>query len=108
MDTTFANISTLTDNLNKTLSKQKIDALTGEISEALQNIRKLSENADAQLQQAKLAETTEAIRELKSELSNTADKLNHTLDAVTELAGSIDDDPGSLIRGRAAEKNSSQ
>ena len=108
MDTTFANISTLTENLNKSLSKKKIDALTDEISDALQNIRKLSENADAQLQQAKLAETTEAIRELKSELSKTADKLNHTLDAVTELAGSIDDDPGSLIRGRANSKNSSQ
>jgi len=105
MDTTFANISKLTESLNKSFSKEKIDALTDEISDALKNIRKLSKNADKQLHQAKLAETTEAIRELKSELSNTANKLNHTLDAVTELAGSIDDDPGSLIRGREKDKS---
>jgi len=100
MDTTFANISTLTENLNASLSKSKVDALTDEISKALKNIRKLSENADSQLQKAQIAETTEAIRELKMELSTTAEKLNHTLDAVTELAGSIDNDPGSLVRGR--------
>jgi septation ring formation regulator EzrA len=102
MDATFANISKLTDNLNKSLSEDKLKLITKDIREALKNIKRLTKNADTELQTAKLSETTEAIRELKADLSVTASKLNNTLDAVTELAISIDDDPGSLIRGKEA------
>ena len=104
MDTTFANISKLTGNLNKSLSEAQIQKISKDIREALKNIKKLTENANKQLKTAKLSATTEAIRDLKSELSVTTSKLNNTLDAVTELATSIDDDPSSIIRGKADQQ----
>ena len=103
MDTTFANISKLTENLNKSLSKEKIQKITEDIKEALKNIKILTKNANEQLNSAKLSATTEAIRDLKYELTITVSKLNNTLDAVADLATSIDDDPSSLIRGKAEQ-----
>ena len=40
------------------------------------------------------------MRDLKRELAATLIKLDNTLDAITELAKSIDEDPSSIIRGK--------
>jgi len=94
------NIQNVTQNINKTLTKKRIEKITREFHETLESVNSLSKTAETQIKEAKMADTTEAVRNLKRDLNATLIKLDTTLDAITELANSIEKDPSSIIRGK--------
>ena len=94
------NMESVTDNLNKTLTKKRMKEISQELEKTLKAVNKLSKTAEGHIKEAKVADTTKAVRDLKRDLTATLIKLDHTLDAVTELAKSIEEDPSSVIRGK--------
>ena len=99
-DTMLANLQNVTQNINQTLTKKRLEEITVELQQTLAALKKVSETADKQIKETKMADTTQSIRDLKTDLSATLVKLDTTLDAFTELANSIEKDPSSLIRGK--------
>lgn len=94
------NIQSVTQNINKTLTQKRLEEITREFQQTLESVDKLSKTAEKQIQEAKMADTTKAVRDLKRDLAATLIKLDTTLDAITELANSIEKDPSSIIRGK--------
>ncbi len=95
------------ESVNKTLTPKKIDELLNLVSSDLRNFNALINQVKTEIEQAKLAKTSEAFRnslgsvsETKLAIINTLSRLDQTLDSITELANSIDDDPSSLLRGK--------
>lgn len=95
-----ANMESMSKNFKETLTKQRITKITNEFHETIKSMNKLSKRADKHLKNAKIPDTTQAIRELRAELSATLAKLDSTLDAFSELAKAIEEDPSSIIRGK--------
>ena len=94
------NIENVTTNINKTLSKKRLEEITKDFQKTMASVKSLSKTAEKQIKAAKLADTTQAVRDLKRDLAATIVKLDTTLDAITELANSIEKDPSSILRGK--------
>ncbi len=95
-----SNIENVTTNINKTLSKKRLEEITKDFQSTMASVSRLSKTAEQQIKAAKMADTTQAVRDLKRDLAATIVKLDSTLDAITELANSIEKDPSSIIRGK--------
>lgn len=100
VDRMAANIESVTKNINKTLTKQRLEEITKEFHDTLKAVNALSKTAEQQIKDAKVADTTKAVRDLKQDLAATIVKLNSTLDAISELAKAIEEDPSSILRGK--------
>jgi len=94
------NMESMSRNFKESMTKQRIKEITKEFHETIKSINNLSKRADTHLKDSKIPDTTKAIRELRSELSETLIKLDSTLDAFSELAKAIEEDPSSIIRGK--------
>ena len=96
------NLESVTKNINRTLTKERLEAIVREFHETLKSVSRLSKTAEKQINDAKVPDTTKAIRDLKQDLAATVVKLNTTLDAISELAQAIEEDPSSILRGKQA------
>ena len=94
------NIDNITDIINKTLTRKRLESIRKEFQATLKSVNKLSSTAEQQIKKAKFPDTTQNIRDLKQSLDTTLVKLEHTLDAITELAQALDEDPSAMLRGK--------
>lgn len=101
-DQITSNLAKIIKNVEKTFDAERIESLSLELKNSLEAVKKFSIKAEKELSDSKLPDTTESVRGLQDELSNTLEKMDKTLDAMTELINSIDQDPSSLIRGKQA------
>ncbi len=91
----------------KVLTEEKIQGLINNLNETIHTIDELGKMSKTILQGSKVPETTGAIRvastsimSLEEDLKITLQKLNGAIDAVTQLANSLEEDPSSVLRGK--------
>jgi len=94
----------ITKKLDDSLTKKRLESIATELDDSLKAVKKFSKTAEAQLKKADVPETAASVRELKREMGVTLRKLDETLDSLTELINSLQNDPSSLIRGKRAPK----
>ena len=101
------NLDHSVQNFNRTLTPQKLDEMFNLITADLRNFNDLIAQAKKEIDRAKIASTTESFRnslnsvsETKIAIINTLQRLDQSLDALTEFINSVDDDPSSLLRGK--------
>ncbi len=105
IDSVAENLQAITSNLNQTLSEERVEQIATELQSTLNSVKTLSATAEVQISEAKIADTSAAMRELKKELSTTLRKLDGTLDSISELARALDEDPSSIVRGKQPRQN---
>jgi paraquat-inducible protein B len=103
-DKVTSNMEKITANFEKSFNASRMEAISKDLKDSLIAVKAFSKKAETELTGAKIPDTTKSIREIKGELSITLDKMDKTLDAMTELINSIDQDPSSLIRGKQSPK----
>jgi ABC-type transporter Mla subunit MlaD len=101
------NLDQATSEVAKVLTEEKLQGLINNLNEAIGTIDDLGKLSKSVLQNSKVPETTGAIRlastsviGLEDNLKLTLQKLNNAIDSITELANSLEEDPGSLLRGK--------
>lgn len=106
-DSIMAGLDKGVGNFNSALSKERINALYETLHTDLDSFDKLMKNLNEQVNSMKMSQTSAAIRASAEAVSEgkigvlmTLQRLNRTLEALTELINYIDDDPSSLIKGK--------
>jgi paraquat-inducible protein B len=94
----------ITSRLDDSLTRKRLESIAAELDESLKAVKRFSKTAEEQLRKADVPETAASVRDLKREMGTTLIKLNETLDSLTELINSLQDDPSSLVRGKRAPK----
>jgi len=94
------NLSEITANVEKSFNEKRIEALSKDLQDSLSAIKTFSKKAESELSKSDLPTTAKSIREIKEELTITLEKMDKTLDAMTELINTIDQDPSSILRGK--------
>lgn len=96
-----------TSEFASVLTEEKIREVVNNLNETISTIDELGKLSKSVLQNSKVPETTGAIRlvstsviGLEESLRITLQKLNSAIDAVSELANSIEEDPGSILHGK--------
>ena len=96
------------DNLGNMLDKKDVHATLLEARKAITGIYDLSNEMRKNLNEARIPETVAGVRKLTGELGNSSEnvdatlqKLNDAIDALTELAQYLSDNPASLIHGKS-------
>jgi paraquat-inducible protein B len=116
IDNIATQLDATTTNINKVMTESNIREMSDSIKKSLVSIDNLSRSFQKQIEEARLSETTAVAREslnetkdaatsfkeMKTELSDTLNKLGEAIDSFTELVKNIDDDPSSVIRGKQA------
>ncbi|MDD3118068.1 MAG: MlaD family protein [Victivallales bacterium] len=94
-------------NVNKTLTPKKLDEMFNLLSSDLRNFNELIVQVKQEIEAAKISKTSEAFRnslnsvsETKMAIINTLLRMDQTLDSITELVNTVDDDPSVLLRGK--------
>ncbi|MBR2904346.1 MAG: MCE family protein [Lentisphaeria bacterium] len=97
------------DNLGDMLDKKDVNATLLEARKAITGIYELSNELRKNLNDARIPETVAGVRQLTGELGNstenvdtTLQKLNDAIDALTEFAQYLNDNPASIIHGKSS------
>ena len=105
-------MQTAMTNFNKALPPQKMQELIRVTQEAVVQIRTSVKDLDKEIVKSDIPGTFTQFRELSHDVKglsgsagNTLQKLNDTIDALTELIQNLEEDPSSIIRGRKSKKN---
>lgn len=100
-------IHTSMDNFNAALPPQKMRELIREaqlaviqIRSGVEELQKVVRNSDVPGTFTRFRELSGDIKTLSGEAGNTMQKLNDTVDALTELIQNLQEDPSSIIHGR--------
>ena len=95
------------DNLGDMLDKKDVNATLVEARKAITGIYELSNELRKNLNDAQIPETVAGVRKLTQELGNSSEhvdgtlqKLNDAIDALTEFAQYLNDNPAALIHGK--------
>ena len=95
------------DNINKSLPADRIAELTDEAQKTLVDTRKTIAVLEAEIEKAKLGETTAAIRDASDTLSDNKRlvkdslvRLGTALDRLSELLQTIEENPEAFIQGK--------
>lgn len=99
-DKVTSNLSRITQNFDNSFNSKRIETLSKNLENSLNSVKDFTKKAESELTKSDLPSTAKSIREIKDELSITLEKMDKTLDAMTELINTIDQDPSSLIRGK--------
>lgn len=98
------NVNKTIKNINETLSKKEMKVIVGKIKNSIKSFNTLLKDSRKKLQEAKIAETGEVFREkldsTSLDVSDSLQKLNSTLETLSELAEYLEEDPSSIIRGK--------
>ncbi|HOK04108.1 MAG TPA: MlaD family protein [Victivallales bacterium] len=114
IEKTTRNLEKTTDNLNKTLDEAEMKDVVSKLKSNLESLNTLSNSIQKEIENAKIADTTQSARDafkttsegiselasLKNKISLTLIKLNESLDTLTELINTISEDPAVLIKGK--------
>ncbi len=107
-DELSARLTVTVANLNKALTEERLQKISEEASQTLANLQALTAKMQVILEEAKVKETTSSFREAADSVSdarksmkNTLAKLNDTLDSVDELIRTLEENPRSIISGKA-------
>jgi ABC-type transporter Mla subunit MlaD len=99
------------ETVDKALTERKIKQIINDLIQSISSINQLATQAKNALKLAEIPQTSARFREASSavadtkrSLTNTLEKLDQTLDAITELVNSLDNDPSSIIRGKSAKE----
>lgn len=111
LDKTVVSIRHTSDNLGSVMDKKEIANTLAEVRKAVRSIAELSADIHKNLDQSKIPQTIAGLRELSGEIGDssknvnmTIQRLNDAIDALTELAQSLSDDPSSLLYGKKKDK----
>ncbi|MGE4563900.1 MAG: MlaD family protein [Victivallaceae bacterium] len=108
------NLDRTSESMNQVLSEKKLRETTELIDAALSSMRKVADQVSAELEKARLAESTAVFRRTTENVGNAAEmltarrreleitmqKLNETLDSARELLDMLNEDPSAVVRGR--------
>ena len=105
-------MQTAMTNFNKALPPQKMQELIRVAQEAVVQIRTSVKDLDKEIIKSDIPgtfsqfrELSQDVKELSGSAGNTMQKLNDTIDALTELIQNLEEDPASIIHGRKSKKN---
>jgi ABC-type transporter Mla subunit MlaD len=104
LDKVAEHSESVTKKIDDALTKKRMEDIAGELDKSLKAVREFSTTAKEQLRKADVPRTAASVRKLKREMGETLRKLDDTLDSLTELINSLQDDPSSLVRGKKAPK----
>ena len=114
IDNITSQLDSTTANINRVMTESNIREISDGVKKSLTSINELSKSFQKQIEDAKISETSTVAREslngakdaakslveVKTELSDTLNKLGEAIDSFTELVKNIDADPSSVIRGK--------
>ncbi len=107
LDGITANLDTGLNNINSSLSKERLNKLYEIVKRDLEDVNALISQVRSDIDKLKLPKTVKAIRTSAEAVADskiavllTLQRLNKTLESVADLVSSIEDDPSSLIKGK--------
>ncbi len=107
VDSVSSEVETSAKNINATFTQARMDSILSQISDTVASMNSLATKSREALDAAQLGQTSASFREAvkafidsKSSLSETLVKFNETMDSLTEFIHYLDEDPGSLIKGK--------
>lgn len=114
LKTMLANSEKLTGDLSRTIKSlntaftpQRFEELSAKTAAALEQVRELSKKMDKVLEESKIPDTSASfrnaalsLRDSERAFNTTMAKFNDTLDALSELIKTLDDNPSALISGK--------
>jgi paraquat-inducible protein B len=102
------NIHDISISLKNTLTKERIDEITTELSTTMEEIKLVVRNLNEQINKSKLPETSDAARVLMEttvkQLDDAIINFNTTARSVKNLSNELDNNPSALIWGTNKEK----
>ncbi len=114
IDTAASGLAVTVNKLNNTLTEKKINDLLANSEKTMTAVHSLSDTMTAEIEKAKIQETSQKLRlTLDSfransrKFTDTMNKIDSSVDALVELIQMLDNDPSSIIRGKAVQKDSS-
>jgi len=94
-------------NFTNTFTPQRLEAMANSFQKDLDTLHALMEELRKNTQAARIPESSTAFREAanaavsaQGDLQDTLNRLNRTLDAMTRLLNTLNDDPASVVHGR--------
>lgn len=111
LDACVESIRKTSDTIGGVLDKNEINSTLADIKKAINSIAGLSADIRKNINDSNIPGTVASLRELTDEIgdssqnvNNTIGKLNDAIDALTELAQYLNDNPSALIYGKNKEK----
>ena len=94
-------------SLNAAFTPQRFEELSAKTAAALEQVQELSKKLDRAIEESKIPDTSASfrnaalsLRDSEQAFNNTMAKFNDTLDALSELIKTLDDNPSSLLSGK--------
>ncbi len=114
METVSGHIETISSNLDKTLTEDKMKGMASDLENTLQAVRGLSDSMRREIEAASLPQlasnanatlkeadkVSSSIVDMRKKMTETLDKLDQAIDSFTELVKYLDEDPSALMRGK--------
>lgn len=107
LDSITANWDKISSSMASGITEESVGEFIDNLRSTLNEINTLSKGLSVQVEKARLADTSQSVRqsavtfgELQRELSITLEKLNQTLDSITVLVDYANEDPSSFITGK--------
>ena len=102
------NIHDISQRFQETLTGERINQITTELTTTMEEIKLTVKNLNRQLNESKLPETSNSARELMQtatkQLSEAIDNFNSTAKSIKALSEELDNNPSSIIWGNNKEK----